>query len=150
DGFTKYTKASGMDELKEAICTKFASFNKIHYEQNQIVISNGGKHSLTNIFSAILNPMDEVIIPAPYWLSYPEIVKLVGGVPIFIRGEKSNGYKVTGKQIEEACTRKTKAFILNTPSNPTGMIYTKEELEEIADVAIRNDIYVVADEMYEY
>lgn len=150
DGFTKYTPASGTEELKKAICAKFASFNKLHYESNQIVISNGGKHSLTNIFTAILNPGDEVIIPAPYWLSYPEIVKLADGIPVYIRGEKSNGYKVTGKQIEEACTNKTKAFILNTPSNPTGMVYTREELEEIAEVAVKKDIYVVADEMYEY
>lgn len=150
EGFTKYTPASGTEELKIAVCDKFASFNKLHYEPNQIVISNGGKHSLTNIFTAIINPGDEVIIPAPYWLSYPEIVKLADGVPVFIRGEKEQGYKVTAKQIEDACTEKTKAFILNTPSNPTGMIYTSEELEAIAEVAVRKDFYVVSDEMYEY
>lgn len=150
DGFTKYTPASGTEELKKAVCTKFAAFNKLHYEPKQIVISNGGKHSLTNIFSAILNPGDEVIIPAPYWLSYPEIVKLADGVPVYIRGEKNQGYKVSAEQIEAACTEKTKAIVLNTPSNPTGMIYTREELEAIADVAVRKDFYVVADEMYEY
>lgn len=150
DGFTKYTPASGTDELKKAVCAKFASFNKLHYEPNQIVISNGGKHSLTNIFSAILNPGDEVIIPAPYWLSYPEIIKLADGVPVYIRGEKSQGYKVSAEQIEAACTEKTKAIVLNTPSNPTGMIYTREELEAIAEIAVRKDFYVVADEMYEY
>ena len=113
------------------------------------MVSNGGKHSLTNIFRAVCNPGDEVIIPAPYWLSYPEIVKLADGIPVFIQGEKSNGYKVTAAQIEAACTDKTKALILNSPSNPSGMIYTREELEAIAAVAVRKDFYVVSDEMYE-
>ena len=149
DGFTKYTPASGTLELKEAVCKKFAEFNKIQYKPNQIVISNGGKHSLTNIFSAILNPGDEVIIPAPYWLSYPEIVKLSDGVPVYIKANKDQNYKVTAKQIAEACTDKTKALILNSPSNPTGMIYTKAELEAIAAVVVEKDIYVVSDEIYE-
>lgn len=150
EGFTKYTVASGMPELKEAVCKKFKTFNHISYEPNQIVISNGGKHSLTNIFEAIINPGDEVIIPAPYWLSYPEIVRLADGVPVYIRGSKANSYKVTAKQIADACNEKTKALILNSPSNPSGMIYTREELEEIAKVIVEKDIYVVADEMYEY
>lgn len=149
DGFTKYTPASGIAELKQAICDKFKRFNGISYEPNQIVISNGGKHCLTNIFEAILNPGDEVIIPAPYWLSYPEIVKLADGVPVFIRGEKKDGYKVSAEQIKAAITSNTKALVLNTPSNPTGMIYTREELEAIAKVVIEADIYVIADEMYE-
>lgn len=149
DGFTKYTPASGIDELKEAICKKFANFNKLQYQPNQIVISNGGKHSLTNIFTAILNPGDEVIIPAPFWLSYPEIVKLADGIPVIVRCDKSQNYKLTAKQLEEACTEKTKAVILNTPNNPTGMVYSREELQAIADVVVKKDIYVVADEMYE-
>ncbi|HHX12875.1 MAG TPA: pyridoxal phosphate-dependent aminotransferase [Clostridiales bacterium] len=149
DGFTKYTPASGTMELKEAVCKKFKEFNGISYEANQIVISNGGKHSLTNTFEAILNPGDEVIIPAPYWLSYPEIVKMADGVPVYIRAEKDQEYKVTAQQIEDACTSKTKAVIINSPSNPSGMIYTKEELEAIADVVVRKDIYVVSDEIYE-
>ncbi len=149
-GFTKYTPASGTNELKVAISKKFKEFNGIDYKPNQIVISNGGKHSLSNIFDAILNFGDEVIIPAPYWLSYPEMVKLSDGVPVYIEGSKENGYKVTAKQIQDAITPKTKAFILNSPSNPTGMIYSLEELVEIADVIVKNDIYVVADEMYEY
>jgi aspartate aminotransferase len=149
DGFTKYTPAEGTLELKKAVCDKFQSFNKISYEPSQIVVSNGGKHSLTNIFEAICNPGDEVIIPTPYWLSYPEIVKLADGVPVFVRGEKSNQYKVTAAQIEAVCTEKTKALILNSPSNPSGMIYTREELEAIAEVAVRKDFYVVSDEMYE-
>ncbi|SFR98762.1 pyridoxal phosphate-dependent aminotransferase [Anaeromicropila populeti] len=149
-GFTKYTPASGTDELKKAICQKFSDFNHIKYEPNQIVISNGGKHSLTNIFEAILNPGDEVIIPAPYWLSYPEIVKLSDGVPVIIDTTKEQGFKPTAQQILEACTDKTKALILNSPSNPTGMIYSRDELEEIAKIAVEKDFYVVADEMYEY
>lgn len=149
EGQTKYTPASGLPALKKAISAKFKRFNNLDYAENQIVVSNGGKHSLTNIFEAILNPGDEVIIPAPYWLSYPEIVKLSDGVPVFIRGGKEQGYKVTAKQIEDACTEKTKALVLNTPSNPTGMVYTREELEAIAEVVIKKDIYVVADEMYE-
>lgn len=150
EGFTKYTPASGTKELKEAICKKFREFNGIDYAPDQIVISNGGKHSLSNVFAAILNSGDEVIIPAPYWLSYPEMVKLSDGVPVTIAGERENGYKVTASQIQQAITQKTKALILNTPSNPTGMIYEEEELREIADVAVKNDIYVVSDEMYEY
>lgn len=149
-GFTKYTPAEGTLELRKAVCDKFQNFNKLSYEPSQIVVSNGGKHSLTNIFEAICNPGDEVIIPAPYWLSYPEIVRLADGVPVFIRGEKSNNYKVTAAQIEAACTEKTKALILNSPSNPSGMIYTREELEAIAEVAVRKDFYVVSDEMYEH
>ncbi|MDE7309292.1 MAG: pyridoxal phosphate-dependent aminotransferase [Lachnospiraceae bacterium] len=150
NGFTKYTPASGTNELKQAVCDKFQKFNNLHYTPDQIVISNGGKHSLTNVFQAILNPGDEVIIPSPYWLSYPEIVMLADGEPVFVRGEQENGYKVTVEQLQAATTEKTKALILNSPSNPTGMIYSEEELSAIADYVIKNDIYVVADEMYEY
>lgn len=148
-GFTKYTPASGIAELKKAVSRKFEEFNGLHYGTDQIVISNGGKHSLTNIFQAIMNPGDEVIIPAPYWLTYPEIVKLCDGVPVYVYGTKDFGYKVTARQIENVVTDKTKAVILNTPNNPTGMVYSEGELRAIADVAVKNDIYVVADEMYE-
>ena len=150
DGFTKYTPASGTNELKEAISRKFKAFNNLDYAPNQIVISNGGKHSLTNIFTAIINPGDEVIILAPFWLSYPEMVKMADGVPVIVYGTKENGYKVTAEQIKAACTDKTKAVIINSPSNPTGMIYSREELQAIADVVVEQDIYAVADEMYEY
>ena len=148
-GFTKYTPAAGTVELKQAICKKFETFNKLHYEPNQIVVSNGGKHSLTNIFSAILNPGDEVIIPAPFWLSYPEIVRLADGVPVIVRCGKEQGYKMTAEQLAAACTENTKAVVLNTPNNPTGMIYSREELEALAKVIVEKDIYCVADEMYE-
>jgi aspartate aminotransferase len=149
-GFTKYTPVPGTLELRKAICDKFRKFNNLSYEPEQIVVSNGGKHALTNIFSAILNPGDEVIIPSPYWLSYPEIVRLADGIPVYIRAEKSQNYKITAKQLEDACTDKTKALVLNTPNNPSGMIYTREELEAIAQVAVEKDFYVVADEMYEH
>ena len=149
-GFTKYTPASGIDELKEAISKKFKEFNHLDYAKDQIVISNGGKHSLTNIFTAIINEGDEVIIPAPFWLSYPEIVKLAGGKPVIVETSIDTEFKITADQLRDACTDKTKAFILNTPNNPTGMIYTREELEELAKVIVEKDIYVVADEMYEY
>ena len=136
DGFTKYTPVAGTLELRKAICEKFKSFNNINYEPDQIVVSNGGKHSLTNIFSVILNPGDEVIIPSPYWLSYPEIVRLADGLPVYVRADKSQSYKITAKQLEETCTDKTKALILNSPNNPTGMVYTKDELEAIAKVVV--------------
>lgn len=150
NGFTKYTPVPGTLELRKAICEKFKQFNNLNYEPDQIVVSNGGKHSLTNIFEAILNPGDEVIIPSPYWLSYPEIVRLADGVPVYVRAGKAQNYKISAKQVADACTDKTKALILNSPNNPTGMVYTKEELEAIAKVAVEKDIYVVADEMYEH
>ena len=150
DGFTKYTPASGIPELKEAISHKFQTFNHLHYTPEQIVISNGGKHSLINVFSAILNPGDEVLIPAPYWLSYPEMVMLQDGVPVALSTKKENGYKVTVEELENAYTGRTKALILNSPCNPTGMLYTREELEAIAAFAVEKNIYVVSDEMYEY
>ena len=149
NGETHYTAASGTPELKEAISRKFHAFNKIEYQPNQIVVSNGGKHSLNNVFQAILNPGDEVIIPAPYWLSYPEMVQLQGGVPVFVRGERENDYKVTAEQIRAAVTEKTKALVINTPNNPTGACYGEEELRAIGDLAVELDFYIIADEMYE-
>lgn len=149
-GFTKYTPASGIDELKQAVSDKFRTFNHLEYGLDQIVISNGGKHSLTNIFTAIINDGDEVIIPAPFWLSYPEIVKLAGGIPVIVETTMEENFKITPEKLAAACNEKTKAFILNTPNNPTGMIYSRQELEELAKVIVEKDIYVVADEMYEY
>ena len=149
-GFTKYTPASGIDELKQAVSDKFRTFNHLEYGLDQIVISNGGKHSLTNIFTAIINDGDEVIIPAPFWLSYPEIVKLAGGIPVLVETTMEENFKITPEKLAAACNEKTKAFILNTPNNPTGMIYSRQELEELAKEIVEKDIYVVADEMYEY
>jgi len=150
EGFSKYTPAAGIKELRQAVGDKFAAFNHVNYEWNQVVISNGAKHSLTNICQVLINPGDEVIIPAPYWLTYPELVSLAGGVPVIINGKKENGYRVTAKEVEGAVTEQTKALILNTPNNPTGMLYLREELEAIAKVAIEKDFYVIADEIYEY
>lgn len=150
NGFTKYTPASGTMELKKAVSEKFAKFNGLHYEPSQIIISNGGKHSLMNVFSAIINPGDEVIIPAPYWLSYPEMVKLADGVPVYIYTKAANNFKITAEDIEKVCTAKTKAIVINTPNNPTGMIYSEKELRAIAEVAVKHDFYIISDEMYEY
>lgn len=148
-GMTRYTPASGTVELKEAICKKFKEFNGLDYQTNQIVVSNGGKHSLTNVFEAILNPGDEVIIPAPFWLSYPEIVRLAGGEPVILTCGKEIGYKMTAEALKGKITSKTKALVLNTPNNPTGAIYTKDELKAIGDLAVAYDFYIVSDEMYE-
>lgn len=150
EGFTKYTPASGIIELKEAISRKFKEYNHVDYSPDQIVVSNGGKHSLINVFTALINPGDEVIIPAPYWLSYPEMVKLEEGVPVFPETVPDNGYKITVDELKQVVSPKTKALILNSPSNPTGMIYSEDELLALADFVVENDIYVISDEMYEY
>jgi len=149
DEFTKYTPASGTVELKKAICHKLKNENGLDYKQNQIVISNGAKHSLTNAFTAILNPGDEVIIPAPFWLSYPQMVKLADGVPVIVYAKKENDFKVTIEDLEKAVTDKTKALVVNSPSNPTGVVYTEKELRAIADFAVKYDLYVISDEIYE-
>lgn len=149
-GFTKYTPVPGIMELREGIAKKFKDFNDLVYKPEQIVVSNGGKQTLTNAIAAIIDPGDEVMIPAPYWLSYPEMVKLYGGVPVEVKTKKENGYKVTVDELKAALTPKTKALIINTPSNPTGSIFTEDELRAIADFVVEADIYVISDEMYEY
>lgn len=149
DGFTKYTPTSGTPELKEAICEKFKKDNDLEYKPSQIIVSCGAKHSLYNIFMAILDPGDEVIIPAPYWLSYPEMVKMAGGVPVFLTATADNDFKITPEQLESEITKKTVALVINSPSNPTGSVYTKEELEQFAEIAYRRKIAVVSDEIYE-
>ena len=149
DGFTKYTPASGMLELKKAICEKFKRDNGLDYTPANIVVSNGAKHSLVNVFSAICDPGDEVIISAPYWVSYPEMVKLADAVPVFIETREEDHFKFTVEELHEVVTEKTRAIVLNSPSNPTGMVYTKEELKKIADYAVENNLYVVSDEIYE-
>lgn len=149
NGFTKYTPASGMLSLKEAICRKLARDNSLEYEPANIVVSNGAKHSLVNTFMAICNPGDEVIIPAPFWVSYPEMVKLADGVPVLLSTTEENNFKFTVDELRRAVTPKTRAVIINSPSNPTGMVYTEEELRQIADLAVEKNIYIVADEIYE-
>ncbi len=149
NNITKYTPASGTLELKQAICDKIKKDTGLEYTTANIVVSNGGKHSLTNTFMCICNPGDEVILPAPYWVSYPEMIKMADGVPVIIDTTEETGFKFTIDQLKAAITPKTVAIVLNTPSNPTGMIYTKEEMEQIARIAVENNIYVVFDEIYE-
>ncbi len=148
-GFTRYTPASGTLELKQAIVDKVKRDTGLDYKTENVVVSNGGKHSLTNTFMCILEKGDEVIIPAPFWVSYPEMVKMAGGRPVFINTTEGNNFKFTPEMFENAITDKTKAVVINSPSNPTGMVYTKDELEKIADIAVKNNIYVVFDEIYE-
>ena len=150
DGATKYTPSSGTMALRKAVCKKFKDENGLDYAPEQIIVSNGAKHALVNTFMAILNPGDEVIIPAPYWVSYPEMVKIADGVPVVIYTKEEDEFKFTAEQFKEAITDKTRAIVLNSPSNPTGMVYTEEELRAIADVAVENNIYVVSDEIYEH
>jgi len=149
EGFTKYTPVDGIPELKEAIVEKLKRDNGLHYTADQVIASNGAKQSLFNLFQATVNPGDEVIIPAPYWVTYPELVKYSGGKPVIIETDDESGFKITPKQLEDAITPKTRMLILTSPSNPTGAVYTKDELEAIADVLKGTDILVASDEMYE-
>ena len=149
EGQTKYTPAAGIAELRQAICRKLKQDNDLDYTPEQVVVCAGAKHALYNIFQVIVNPGDEVIIPAPYWVSYPEQVKLAGGQPVIIEGRENNAFKITPEQLEQAITPKTKAVIINSPSNPTGSLYTKKELEKIAQVCLQHDLFVVSDEIYE-
>lgn len=148
-GYTKYTPSSGISELKKAVCDKLLKDNGLKYQPDQIVISNGAKHSIYNALCAILNPGDEVIIPVPYWLSYPEMVRLAYGKPVFVKTKVENDFKITAEELKNAITSKTKALILNTPNNPTGSVYTKEELEELAKIIGEANIFVISDEIYE-
>ncbi len=149
EGLTKYTPASGIPELKSAVCKKLKMDNNLDYAPENILISNGGKHSIYNAFMAILNPGDEVVIGVPYWVSYPEIVRLADGVPVFIETKEENDFKFGVKELEEVKTDKTKAIIINSPSNPNGTIFTEDELREIAKWAVENNIFVLSDELYE-
>ena len=148
-GLTKYTPAGGLPVLKQAIIDKLARDNKLTYKPNEIMVGVGAKHVLYTLFQVLLNKGDEVIIPIPYWVSYPEQVKLAGGVPVYIEGTAAQNYKITADQLAAAVTDKTKAVIINSPSNPSGMIYSKEELVELAKVAEEKDIVIVSDEIYE-
>ena len=149
DGNTKYTSVNGILQLREAICKKFKDDNGLEYNPSQIVVSTGAKQSLANTFLAILNPGDEVIVSTPYWVSYPELIKLADGKPVFVEGDEKSNYKFTKENLEKAVPAKTKAIVLNTPNNPTGTIYNKEELEVIADFAKKYNIIIISDEMYE-
>lgn len=148
-GFSKYTAVGGTPEVLKAIANKLKRENNIEYKPSDIVVSVGAKHSLFNIFQAIINEGDEVIIPAPYWVTYPEIVKYSGGVPVFIDTDEASGFKISPAQLQAAITPKTKVLLINTPSNPTGAIYSKEELTTLSKVLEGTNILVVSDEMYE-
>ncbi|MFA6320711.1 MAG: pyridoxal phosphate-dependent aminotransferase [Candidatus Omnitrophota bacterium] len=148
-GFTKYTPSSGVFELREAISKKFKDDNSIVYSAAQVVVSNGAKHSLNNVFQVLCEAGDEVIIPAPYWLSYPAMVKMAEATPIFASTSSKNNFKITEKELAAKITNKTKCFILNSPSNPTGSVYSPEELKMIARLAVKHNFYVISDEIYE-
>ncbi|MCA1030480.1 pyridoxal phosphate-dependent aminotransferase [Bacillus timonensis] len=149
EGHTKYTATGGLPELKEAVINKFIQDQGLTYTPSEIIVCNGAKHALYTLFQVILNKGDEVIIPTPYWVSYPEQVKLAEGEPVFIEGLESNQFKITPEQLQKAITEKTKAVIINSPSNPTGMIYTKEELKALGDICLKHNILIVSDEIYE-
>lgn len=149
EGHTRYTPSSGTLELRQAVCDKLKRDNDLEYEPSQIIISNGGKHSLMNVFMAILNQGDEVIIPAPYWLSYSEMVKIAGGTPVLVYTKKENNFMLSKEELVDAYTEKTKAIIITSPSNPTGMVSTREDLQMLADFVVEKDILIISDEIYE-
>ena len=149
EGFTKYTAVDGIPELKKAVIEKLQRDNGLKYEMNQVIVNNGAKHSLFNLFQATIEDGDEVIIPAPYWVTYPELVKYCGGKPVTIETDDTTGFKITAAQLKAAITPRTKMLILTSPSNPTGAIYSKAELEALAEVLKGTDILVASDEMYE-
>ncbi len=148
-GFTKYTPSSGLPELRQAVVEKLEADNGVKYEPSQVIVSCGAKHSCFNAILAVVNPGDEVLIPAPFWLSYPEMVKLAGGEPYIVETTAATGYKLTPEQFRAAISPSTKLVILNTPGNPTGAVYTEEELVELAEVAQDEDVFILSDEIYE-
>lgn len=149
EGKTRYGPAAGEPALRAAIAQKLRNDNQLAYEAENVIVTNGGKHSLYGLMMVALNPGDEVIIPAPYWVSYPEMVKLAGGNPVIVQTTAENGYKITPAQLAAAITPNTKLFVLNSPANPTGAVYSPAEIRALADVIVASDIYVVSDEIYE-
>lgn len=147
-GFTRYTPTAGIPELKEAIVAKFQRENGLDYKPSQIIVSCGAKHSLYNAFQALCGQEDEVIIPSPYWVSYPDQVRMSGARPVIIDTTSTN-FKITSEALAEAITPRTRVIVLNSPSNPTGMMYTRDELTAIADIVVENDLFVLSDEIYE-
>jgi len=149
EGRTKYTPVGGVPELKDAIIDRLKLDRDLTYTRSEILISCGGKHSIYNLFQALLDPGDEVIIPAPYWVSYPPIVELAGGVPVIITTDDASGFKITPEDFRASITEKTRAIIINSPSNPTGAVYSLEELREIAEIAMEFEVLIVSDEIYD-
>jgi aspartate aminotransferase len=149
EGFTKYTPVGGIDELKDAIIKKFQRDSGLSYKRSEILVSCGGKHSFYNLAQAIFDQGDEVIIPAPYWVSYPPMVSLANATPVVVETTEKNEFKITPEALKKAITPKTKALIINSPSNPTGSAYTKKELEKIAEITLSKSVFVISDEIYE-
>ncbi len=145
---TKYTPAAGVMELRKAVCKRLLEDCGLDYEPAQVVIASGAKHSVFVALQVLLNPGDEVILPAPFWVSYYELIKMAGGIPVIVNATEDEDFKITAEKLAAAVTTKTKAMILNNPSNPTGMMYTKSELQAIADICVENEIYVISDEIY--
>lgn len=148
ENFTKYTPSAGIMPLREAVCKRMQEDCGLDYQPTQVVIASGAKHNVYIALRTLVNPGDEVILPAPYWVSYYELIKMVGGVPVVVTGDESTQFKITAQQLEAAITPKTKCLIFNNPSNPTGMVYGRAELEAIAQVCVKHEIYVIADEIY--
>lgn len=149
EGFTKYTPSGGLPDLKKEIAAKLKRDQGLEYKPNEIIVTNGAKHGLYTLFQVLLNDGDEVIIPIPYWVSYPEQVKLAGGNPVYVEGLEQNNFKITPGQLNDKITSKTRAVIINSPSNPTGMVYTREELEALGEVCLKHGILIISDEIYE-
>lgn len=145
---TRYTPASGTLGLKQAVCARIKADCQVEYQPSQVVVAAGAKHCVYLALRALVNPGDEVILPAPYWVSYMELIRMMGGVPVVVTAQESAGFKITAQQLRDAVTDKTKAIILNNPSNPTGMVYNREELKALADVCVEKDLYIIADEIY--
>ena len=150
DGKTRYTAPVGILEVREAVANKLRTENAIEYEPSQIIMTSGAKHAIFNALAALINPGDEIIIPSPYWVTYPELVKWLGGTPVIVNTTIESGFKLSPEALRNACTDKTKAIILNNPCNPTGATYTKQELAGLAEVIVEKDIYCISDEVYEY
>lgn len=148
EGETKYTPSAGIVPLRKAVAQRLKADCGVDYDFSQIVVASGAKHNIFAALMTLLNPGDEVIIPAPYWVTYAEAVKMAGGVPVIVTAEEAAGFKITAAQLEAAVTERTKLFIINSPSNPTGMVYGREELEALADVCVRHDLYILSDEVY--
>lgn len=150
EGKTRYTAPVGILEVRKAVAEKLKNENGLDYKPEQIIMTSGGKHAVFNSLAALVNPGDEVIIPAPYWVTYPELVKWLGGVPVFVQATKENNFKITADQLRAACTDKTKVVLMNNPCNPTGAVYSKSEMEALTKVIVEKDLYCVSDEVYEY
>lgn len=149
DGQTKYTPAAGIVPLRKAVCKRLKEDYGLEYDETQVVIASGAKHSVYLALAVLVDPGDEVILPAPYWVSYSEMIRLVGGIPVVVTAGEDQNFKITAAQLEAAVTEKTKAVMINNPSNPTGSIYTKEELQALADVCVKHDLFIIADEIYD-